>query len=126
MDRDLKYRLGDLQLRIMQVLWQHGPLTVAGVLEELQGELAYTTIATMLRKMEDRGLVRHNESARKFIYSAAVSSQDVKESMTGDLVDRLFSGSVSAAVSHLLRSRDVSTEELDGLERLIQEHKNKS
>ena len=54
------YRLGDLQLRIMQVLWESGPTTVAEVQGKLEGEpLAYTTVATMLRKMEARQLVRH-------------------------------------------------------------------
>ena len=54
------YRLGDLQLRIMRVLWRFGPLGVGEVRERLDGDdLAYTTIATMLRKMEDRGLVGH-------------------------------------------------------------------
>ena len=52
------FRLGDLQLRIMRVLWRCGPLGVAEVRERLDGDdLAYTTVATMLRKMEDRGLV---------------------------------------------------------------------
>src|SRR3972149_7073229 len=56
------YRLGDLQLRIMRVLWNLGPASVAQVQERLDGgRLAYTTVATMLRKMEDRGLVAHRE-----------------------------------------------------------------
>ncbi len=118
------YRLGDLQLRIMRVLWTRGPSIVAGVQEELDGEpLAYTTVATMLRKMEDRGLVRHQEEDRRFIYEAAVSEEDVTRSMADDLVDRLFQGSLSEAVSHLLETRDVSRRELARLEQLIQERK---
>lgn len=122
MASETPYRLGDLQLRIMQVLWQRGPTTVADVRDELGDGLAYTTVATMLRKMEDRGLVRHEEADRKFIYEAAVGEDEVTRSMAGDLVERLFDGSVSAAVNHLLTSREVSPDELDRLERLIQEH----
>ncbi|OHB73715.1 MAG: hypothetical protein A2V70_00315 [Planctomycetes bacterium RBG_13_63_9] len=115
------YRLGDLQLRIMRVLWRSGPASVAKVQDELGGEpLAYTTVATMLRKMEDRGLVEHREQHRKFIYRAAVSAEDVTRSMADDLVDRLFEGNLADTVSHLLRTRDVSRKELARLEQLIQ------
>jgi predicted transcriptional regulator len=117
------YRLGDLQLRIMRVLWHAGPATVADVRQRLGKDLAYTTVATMLRKMEDRGLVGHEERDRKFIYSAAVPVEDVTRSMADDLVERVFEGSLSQAVSHLLESREVSRGELAELEKLIQERK---
>ena len=118
------YRLGDLQLRIMRVLWNLGPASVAQVKDRLEGDpLAYTTVATMLRKMEDRGLVRHREHQRRFIYEAAVTAEDVTRSMADDLVDRLFEGSLADAVSHLLQTREVSPGELARLEQLIQERK---
>lgn len=119
------FRLGDLQLRIMQVLWENGPQDVAAVQEGLgpQSDLAYTTIATMLRKMEARGLVHHEQAGRKFIYQAAVRCEDVTKSMAEDIVDRLFEGSLSGMVSHLLNVRDISPDELDALEQLIAERK---
>jgi len=121
------YRLGDLQLRIMRVLWSGGPAGVAEVQERLGGEpLAYTTVATMLRKMEDRGLLGHREEGRRFVYEPAVSADEVTRSMADDLVDRLFDGSLAATVSHLLKSRDVSPGELARLERLIRQRKGKS
>jgi len=120
------HRLGDLQLRIMRVLWNRDPASVADVQAALDGEpLAYTTVATMLRKMEDRGLVRHREVGRKFLYDPAVSAEEVTRSMADDLVDRLFEGSMAATVTHLLRTREVSVEELARLERLIQERKHR-
>src|SRR5574340_157571 len=117
------YRLGDLQLRIMRVLWESAPATVAEVHGQLGEELAYTTIATMLRKMEDRGLLRHREVGRRFLYEPAVSAEDVTRSMADDLVDRLFAGSLADAVSHLLETRDVSRKELARLEELIRQRK---
>lgn len=124
--RGKAFRLGDLQLRIMRVLWDLGEARVADVQQELCGpSLAYTTVATMLRKMEDRGLVEHVEEGRKFVYRAAVTLEEVTRSMTGDLVERLFGGSLADTVSHLLDSRDVSREELVRLEQLIQERKSK-
>ncbi len=118
-------RLGDLQLRIMQVLWENdAPLTVASVRESLDGpSLAYTTIATMLRKMEARGLISHREAGRKYLYEARIMPDDVSPGVSRDLVDRLFAGSLADTVSHLLQTRDVNAKELDELERLIQEHK---
>jgi predicted transcriptional regulator len=70
------HKLGDLQLRILQLLWQHGEMPAAGVHAALQPErsLAPTTIATMLAKMEARGLLTHREQGRAFIYRAALSS----------------------------------------------------
>ena len=118
------YRLGDLQLRIMRVLWRSAPATVAEVQRELGGEpLAYTTVATMLRKMEDRRLLRHREQGRRFLYEPAVSEEDVTRSMADDLVDRLFEGSLADAVTHLLETREVGHHELARLEQLIQQRK---
>jgi BlaI family transcriptional regulator, penicillinase repressor len=124
MTNERTLRLGDLQLRIMKVLWNGGPATVAAVQEQLDGEpLAYTTVATMLRKMEERQLVRHRQSHRHFVYEAAVEADDVTRSMATDLVDRLFAGSLAATVSHLLETREVSRGELARLEKLIEDHK---
>lgn len=124
MPKERGIRLGDLQLRIMRVLWDSGAVTVSEVQQRLgRQRLAYTTVATMLRKMEERGLVDHLEEGRKFLYRPVVSLDAVTRSMTGDLVDRLFDGSLAEAVSHLLESREISHEELDRLEQLIQQRK---
>lgn len=119
------HRIGDLQLRILRVLWDRGEASVQHVLDSLDGRHAYTTIATMLRKMEDRGLVRHREEGRKFVYAAAVSSDDVSQGLANRLIDRLFAGSLAGAVSHLLETRDVDASELDELERLLKDHRDR-
>ena len=122
------YRLGDLQLRILQVLWEKGEAAVTQVIEALPAstDLAYTTVATMLRKMEARGLVGHTLDGRSFIYRAKVKAEAVSRGMADHLVERLFEGSLTEAVRHLLSTREVSREELAGLERLIAERKRKS
>ncbi|MDB6024275.1 MAG: Transcriptional repressor, BlaI/MecI family [Verrucomicrobiales bacterium] len=121
------YRLGDLQLKIMKVLWEKSEASVPEIHETLQTdkELAYTTIATMLRKMEARGLVKHRVEERKFIYTAAVREDAVSKKMTEHLLDHLFEGSLADMVSHLLSSREISPEELSKLQRLITERKKK-
>src|SRR5262245_41924934 len=121
MSDDDRVRLGDLQLAIMKVLWEAGAATVAEVHKALapSSGLAYTTVATMLRKMEARGLVRHREEGRRFVYEPAVTEAGVTKSMADDLLNRLFEGRLADMVNHLLSTREVSPDELDELERLI-------
>ena len=115
------HRLGDLQLRIMQVLWPRGEGTVGDVFAAVRKErdLAYTTIATMLRKMEARGLVTHRTEGRTFIYRAVLEEHAATSNMSGHLIDRFFEGSLADLVSHLLDTREVSRAELAKIEKLI-------
>lgn len=119
------HRLGELQLEIMKVLWAQPACTVARMHETVgkERQLAYTTIATMLRKMEERGLVTHETEGRTFLYHPAVDEQSVTKNMSEHLLDRLFEGSLADLVSHLLITRDVSQAELAKIEKLIAERK---
>jgi predicted transcriptional regulator len=122
------YRLGDLQLRIMKVLWDRNGASVGDVHESLGVEagLAYTTVATMLRKMEARGLVKHASEGRRFIYRAAIAPDVVTRSMAHDVLERLFEGRLADMLDHLLSTREISRDELRELERLIRERKKQS
>lgn len=104
-----KTTLGDLQHAIMAVLWDGGEATSAEVHAALEPErgLAPTTIATMLRKMEDKGVVAHRVAGRQFVYRPTVSEDEVRRSMVGELVERLFEGDPAALVSHLLDEHQV-------------------
>ncbi len=121
------HRLGDLQLAIMKVLWSSGPAAVTEVHRALPtaSGLAPTTVATMLRKMEDKGLVRHRAEGRKFLYEACVSEGSVSRSMTDHLLDKVFEGNLADLVCHLLDSRRVSPDELEQIARWIEERKAK-
>jgi BlaI family transcriptional regulator, penicillinase repressor len=116
-------QLGDLQHAIMQVLWQQGEASAADVHRSLWEErgLAPTTIATMLAKMERKGVVSHRAEGRRFLYRPTVSEAEVRRSMLGELTDRLFDGSVAALVSHLIQEHDIDAAELDQLRRLVAE-----
>jgi BlaI family penicillinase repressor len=113
--------LGELQLAILRVLWASGEATASDVHAALHAErgLAPTTIATMLKKMEHRGLVTHREEGRRFIYRPAVTEEAVTRSMVADLTDRLFGGKASELVGHLLAEYDIDRAELAELNRLI-------
>lgn len=127
MPKSKTYRLGDLQLKIMKVLWLRAEANVAEVHQALsaEGDWAYTTIATMLRKMEARGLVRHRLHERKFLYRPAVQAEEVTRNISSHFLDRLFEGSMADMVAHLLTTREISREELARLEALIAERKKK-
>ena len=115
-------RLGDLQVAILRVLWDEGEATVTRVTEALEGKRrAPTTIATMLNKMERRGLVAHRVEGRQFVYRPTLSEKDVTHNMVADLTERLFEGNVSALVGHLLRSEEIDRDELVRLRAMIVE-----
>jgi predicted transcriptional regulator len=109
----------------MKILWERGEATVGQVFEEVTrgSDLAYTTISTMLRKMEARGLIAHRSEGRTFIYRPKVAAATVTRSMSDHLVEGMFEGSLAEAVNHLLTTREVSRDELTRLERLIAETK---
>lgn len=121
---EASHHLGDLQLAIMRVLWSRGETTVADVHETLEPErgLALTTIATMLVKMEKKGVVDHRTEGRKFIYRPLISEGQVRRSMVSDLTSQLFRGDVAALVNHLLAEHDMGPQELAQLRELIDAH----
>ena len=118
-----KHHLASLQLAIMQVLWEQSEATVAEVRESLATTrpLAYTTVGTMLAKMEQNGQVKHRMQGRVNVYRPAIERKQVSRLMVSDLADRLFGGDLAEMVSHLLDSADVSPEELSQLKKLIRE-----
>ena len=111
------HRLGNLQLAIMRVLWGRGEASVAEVHETLEPErgLAPTTIATMLVKLEKKGVVGHRTEGRRFIYRPRVSESLVRRSMVAELTSQLFRGDPTALVSHLLSEHEIDPQELDEL-----------
>ena len=116
-----KHRLADLQMAIMQVLWDKSEATVAQVREALlpDRELAYTTVGTMLSKMEANGQVTHRMDGRVNIYKPAIKPDHVKRRMLTDLAERLFAGDVGDLVCCLLDGVDVSPDDLAEIKRLI-------
>lgn len=118
--------LGDLQLAILRALWERRSASVAEVHEALRDRgLALTTIATMLRKMEEKGLVSHREQGRQFLYCAEVDPEQVQRNLVGELVSRLFDGDPLALVNHLLRAGEIELGELDDLRRQVAEAERK-
>jgi len=115
------HRLGELQHAIMSVLWRRGEASVAEVQRDLESEhpRALTTIATMLVKLEKKGVCSHRTEGRQFIYRATVSEDEVRRTMVSELTSKLFEGDASALVAHLLREEEFEPQDLARLKRWI-------
>ncbi len=115
-------RLGDLEMQIMNVLWERGPSTVRDVLEALttKPEPAYTTVLTMLRVMQEKGFVGRDEAGRAHVYSAAVQERQVKRNLLRELVRTAFRGSPEALLMRLLEDEKLSEDELSRLREFIE------
>jgi BlaI family transcriptional regulator, penicillinase repressor len=120
-----RHTLGDLQHAIMRVLWASGEATTADVHQALQAArgLAFTTIATMLRKMEDKGVVSHRSEGRQFLYRPTVTEDQVRRSMVGELVERLFAGDPKALLAHLVSEHEIDAAELGELRRHVEKER---
>ena len=118
-------RLGRLELQIMSVVWDKGAATVHDVKEALTRgrKPAYSTILTMMRKLEAKGYLEHDVADRTFVYRATISRQQARHSMLGDLLNRVFEGSPSQLVSSLVEQNHVSEDELREIRKLIAERK---
>ncbi len=104
--------LTPLELEIMQVLWDQGACTVAEVQPKLKGDLAYTTVQTMLNVLLKKDKVTREPDGRAFRYRAAVSRTLATGGALKDMVKRMFGGSPEALLMALVDTRQISAEEL--------------
>ncbi|MBK6923557.1 MAG: BlaI/MecI/CopY family transcriptional regulator [Deltaproteobacteria bacterium] len=115
-------QLSDLQLALLRVLWDRDEATAADVHEALREQdraLAPTTVATLLQRLEKRGLVTHTMRGRSYVYRASVPEHEVRRTMLAKLTEFFFGGNPTALVSHLLGSRSIDAEELAAIDRLL-------
>jgi predicted transcriptional regulator len=110
-----------LELDLMQVIWRRGASTVAEVQEELDQELAYTTVQTMLNILERKSKLQRELRGRAFVYSAVVSEQRANGNALRDLIDRMFGGSSEELVMSLVKSKQINPKRLAKLVRKLEE-----
>jgi BlaI family penicillinase repressor len=111
------------ELEILKILWDSGPATVREVHEKMcpDGELAYNTVQTLLRIMDDKGLVAHARRGRTFVYKP----KHTREREMSRLLEKVYDGALDQFVVSLLKTKNVSAEELEKLERIIAEARRK-
>ena len=112
----------DRELDVMKVLWAHGPATVAEVREHLDVDLAYTTVLTVLRTLEEKGYVGHREEGKAHRYRAKVAEHAAQRKALARVLDRVFGGSAELLLTHLVADRDLSPAELKRLRALMDDH----
>src|SRR5690349_22578559 len=120
-DSERGVALSDLQIALMQVLWRDGECSVNDVAAALGGTrgLKHTTVATLLTRLEKRGVVEQRREGRQLIYRALVSEPQVRRSMVADLVGSLFGGDSRELVAHLVRESDLAPGDLENLRKRL-------
>ena len=113
----------DAELEILTVLWSRGPSTVRAV-HDVIGErrtAQYTTVLKLLQIMDEKGLVKRDESQRAHVYRAAQSREATQTQLAGDLLRRAFDGSAKSLLVGALSARKPSKREIAELKQLLQE-----
>ena len=111
----------DRELDLMAVLWERGSGTVAEVLDSLSDDLAYNTVLTTLRNMEEKGYVRHEEEGRSYRYYPEIPREEAGRSAVRRVVNTIFGGSRERLLMQLVSDQDLSDEELRRLRRFVED-----
>lgn len=112
----------DREVDVMQVLWDRGPSVVAEVRGSLKDTLAYTTVLTILRTLEGKGYVGHEEEGRGHRYFATVKQQAAQDSALRRMTSKLFKGSAELLFTRLVSDKSLSPEELQRMRQLLADH----
>jgi BlaI family penicillinase repressor len=124
MSRPRAQALTQRELEVMQVFWKHGPATAAEAREHLaraKRELTYTTVATLVRILHDKGFLRQVNEERPFVYVPARPYEEVAGRLLGDVLQRVFGGSREQLLMRLLQQRPLSERERAFLQSLLEE-----
>src|SRR5262249_43261577 len=117
------------ELEALKVLWSRGKATVREVYAELRprdGELAYTTVLSLLQTMEQKGLVGHEAAGKAYAYHAKVRRDSVFRRLAGGFLDQVFDGALGEYVARALQSKKPSVAELEELEAMLAEAKKRA
>lgn len=116
--------LTERELEVMQVFWKHGVMTPVEARDRLSAaglDRAYTTIATLVRILHDKGFLRQTNAERPFRYEPVRSYEDVSRRLLGDLIQRVFNGSREQLLIRLVEQRKLTAKERAILEGILEE-----
>jgi predicted transcriptional regulator len=115
--------LTELELEIMKIVWQVKSATVRDVYETLleRRKIAYTTVMTMMRILEQKQYLKRRLEERAYVYQATRSSNKVIKGMVREFVNRVFNGSAQPLLAHLVEDRRLSEKDLKEITRMIRE-----
>lgn len=121
----MKISLTDREADVMQSLWDHGPSLVAEVRERLSDDLAYTTVLTVLRTLEGKSYVGHEEEGRGHRYFASIKQQAARKNAVQHLTDKLFKGSAELLFSHMVSEQKLSPKQIRRMRQMLAERSDK-
>lgn len=111
--------LTDREADVMQVLWEHGPSVVGEVRDRLDDGLAYTTVLTVLRTLEAKGYVKHEEEGRVHRYIAIVKQEQARKSALKHLTSKFFAGSSELLFTHLVSDQKLNEEQIRRIRKVL-------
>ena len=119
-----QHDLGPAELEVLKVLWDDEPATVRAVLSQLHRRgrrLAYTTVQTLLSRLEQKGCVRSDKSGMAYVYRSEVSRERISITRIRSIVQQLYDGAAAPLVLQLMKAEQFSSEEIAALQKLIDE-----
>ena len=118
-------RISDSEWRVMQVLWEHGPQTANEIINALPGEVKWKprTIKTLISRLVKKGAVKVAEEGYRYQYSAAVDESACIRSETKSFIRRVYQGAVTPALAAFLEDADLSDQEIDDLQEILDKKK---
>ena len=121
MARPRSTQLTEVELQILNVLWERGPSPVRAIHSKLEAERGtnYSTTVKMLSVMLGKGLLKRDESATPHVYRAAMTRKRAGRRMLDDLVEKVYDGSTMSLVMQALSSGQTSAEEIESLRELL-------
>ena len=111
--------LADREAEIMEVLWDAGPSTVAEVKQRVTDDLAYTTILTILRTLENKGYVTHDPEGKAHRYSALIERNAAQRSALRAMAEKFFKGSTAGLLTHLVADEQLNPADVKRLRELL-------
>ncbi len=114
------------EAEVMNVIWDHTSTSVAEIVDRLPRDLAYTTVMTTVRILENKGFVDQcGKRGRAFLYEASIGRDEARESMSLEVANRLFGGSIKSLVMNLVQDQAINSDDLAEVKRLIEELEDK-
>lgn len=115
--------LTEAELRLMKVIWELKEATVNNVLEKLPPDfnLAYNTVLTTMRILENKGYLKRVKKGRAHIYIPEVSQNQVQKNVVKHMLDSFFNGSPELLLLNLLENKNITSEEVEQLQKMIKD-----
>lgn len=124
MSTEQKYvNLGELELEILDILWEKSAVTVKDIHEELlkKREIAYTTVMTVMSRLFEKGILRRSQVGRTYVYKPKYTRDQIAHNLIDRVKDKIFRGSVEGIFSYMLSQTSISPDEIHKLKLIIEE-----